>query len=488
MHIDHRLYIDSDLEKGIDKRLEQVLPKLIVVGTGITSSHLGDERNLREFLFAAEVTRFLRAKNYNVFFMLADDSYDALDFRQLRVAVNKNEELIAKFEKYCGMPLKFIPDPFACHDSYSAHFQNEILKRFNDFGIFPNIIDSYSAYASGLYDAAKEIVFSRHEEIKAFLKQKFPSYTMKKLFYPVCPDCKRMAGVEKTEISGAKIHIHCTTCQKSSTHLWKQIPGKFSWKIDEAIKWNVYKTDFEPFSKAYLDPDVGSFYIAKALSETFFGGNVPEVIEYGQVIMDKSFSYTLLNTLPLPAFRSLYLERRKADIQISLQKIIHVAKQHLVEKELSFYDYVHERLPYDLLEHLNGQLHDPFWQKLLHLGLEFNRRLLKREMYPQLPALEALKLQNAETLGQIRSLILWTLTWRRQPNHVYTDFSNHYQQYLKDHKIQKSALFPILRKLLSQEQGVPVRRLLYFAPLHYLYACLALIDETKEVIAPLSVK
>ncbi len=331
-----------------------------------------------------------------------------------------------------------------------------------------------------MYDFAKEIVFTRFKEIQKFLKEKFPSYTMKKIFYPICPDCRKMEGVDVVEISGTKIHIHCQHCKKSSSHLWKHVKGKFSWKVDTAIKWNIYKTDFEPFSKAYLDPTVGSYIIAKSLSEAYFGGNVPEVIQYGQVIMDKSFSFALLNALPLHAFRRLYLLRRKADIHISVQKIIQTAKEYLVEENLTYYDYIYARLPYDLLEHLNGQLYDPCRQKLLYHGLEFNKRLLKRNTHPQLPTTDTVRTLNPQAMQQIRSLFLWTLSLRRNDNHTFEDFSRKYQVYLDEQEIKKSELFPIIRKLLAQEHGVPLRRLLFFAPRYYLYACLALLDEMKE--------
>ena len=43
-------HIDAELEEIINKRASESGKKILVVGTGITSSHLGDERNLREFL------------------------------------------------------------------------------------------------------------------------------------------------------------------------------------------------------------------------------------------------------------------------------------------------------------------------------------------------------------------------------------------------------------------------------------------------------
>src|SRR6266700_1241632 len=92
--------VGHDLENLITNRISGLQRKFIAVGTGITSSHLGDERNIREFLIADDLVQNLRSKKYNVVFYLFDDSFDPLNFRQLRVAVNKDENLIKKFEKY----------------------------------------------------------------------------------------------------------------------------------------------------------------------------------------------------------------------------------------------------------------------------------------------------------------------------------------------------------------------------------------------------
>ena len=142
-------FIDDELKTILEKRISSLSKKYITVGTGITSSHLGDERNLREFIIADETVKYLRSQGYNTLFLLNDDSYDPLNFRQLRVAVNKDEMLIEKYKKYCGMPLTLIPDPYECHASYSAHFQNEILNRLSSLDVNVCIVDSSASYESG---------------------------------------------------------------------------------------------------------------------------------------------------------------------------------------------------------------------------------------------------------------------------------------------------------------------------------------------------
>lgn len=477
--------VDFELEEVIQKRMLLQKSKVIVVGSGIASSHLGDERNLREFLMANTISNYLRQKDRNVLFLLFDDSYDPLNFRQLRVAVNKDEILIRKFKKYCGMPLKLIPDPFGCHRNYSFHYQNEILKRFYSLDVYPNIIDSSSSYESGLYDFAKDIVFTQYKEIDNFLKKEFPKYTMKKIFWPVCPKCSRMEEVYIENIKSGKISIRCSRCGTRPTESWKNIKGKFSWKIDAAVRWNVFKTDFEPFSKAYLDPDVGSYFIAKKLSKEFFGGYYPEIIHYGQVIMDKSLSYKLLASLPKEIFHSLFLMHRKKDITLSDKKILQFAREYKIDDKLSYYDYVVSKLSYDLFELLHGDKVDTHYKKLIDHGLEFARHFLKRELHPKLPKREVFEYVDKQALLEIRKLIKWLISYKmRQVDSSPDELSKKTDAFLIKNKMHKAKLFPLIRKFLSQEHSLPMSKIFYFVPNTFLYGCLSMIvqiiSETKK--------
>lgn len=470
--------IDLELEELIKKRILLIPKKLIVVGTGITSSHLGDERNLREFIIANSVVNKLRDDNNNVLFYLFDDSFDPLNFRQLRVAVKKDDKLIQKFNKYCGMPLKLIPDPYECHLNYSSHYQNEILDRFHSLDIYPNIIDSYSSYESGFYDKAKEIVFNKYKDIKEFLKKNFPKYTMKKIFYPLCPQCLKMEGVDIKRVVKGRVTVECSHCNNRFTDSWKSIRGKFSWKIDTAIRWNVFKVDFEPYSKAYLDPDVGSYYIAKKLSEKFFGGYCPEIVHYGQIIMDKSLSYKILSSFPKEALHSLLIRNRKQDIVLTEKNILQFSRNYLIDDNLSFYDYIVTKLPYDLFEAMQGNKVHPAYKKYFDPGVEFAKSFLNREFYLKFPDKKLLSGIDKQTLLKIRKLLQWIILCKMENSQLaQKTFSEAMHNHLKINKISKAILFPSIRKLLSQEDSLPMSKIFYYAPLAYLYGCLLTITK-----------
>lgn len=479
-------FIDPEVEEILKKRAAATQSRPLVFATGITSSHLGDERNLREFFIADLIVKYARASGFNVMFLLFDDSYDPLTFRQLRVAVKKDAVLIKKFEKYCGMPIKLIPDPYKCHDNYSAHFIDGILDRFHNLSIYPNVIDTYSSYDSGLYDFAKKIAFTQIKTISVFLKKQFPNYTMKKIFWPVCETCKKMDEAKVEEIKDNKVVVYCKRCKVRHKSSFLDTRGKFSWKIDEAVKWNVFNCDFEPFSKAYLDPNVGSFIIAKKLSEEFFGGHHPEIIQYGQVFMDKNLSYTLLPSLPRGVFDQLFLTNRKKDITISKQKVIHAAKNFLVSKDLSFYDYVQVLLPYENLETMTANHGYSNHNANISHGNEFARNLLHKDAYPILPTDELLDALDSNCLQQISTLINWVT--RHKSDHsdeIFKNFLIKFNDFLKSESISKATLFPIIRKLLSQEDGAPMSRIFYHIPNQFLYSITFLLEKSVTNKQPL---
>ena len=471
--------VDKELEQILSRRTEMSILKPLVVGTGITSSHLGDERNVRELFIANHVVSLLRSRNHPVIFYLFDDSFDPLDFRQLRVAVNKDPKLIAEFEKYCGMPLYMIPDPYTCHTSYSAHFQNEILKRFQSFEIYPNIIDVAGLYESGYYDFAKQIVFSRYREIQRFLKKHFPQYTMKKLFYPFCTKCQKLQTTEIMRINPKTVSVKCTECEHTFTEEWKKIKGKFSWKIDVAIKWNIFKVDFEPYSKAYLDPDLGSYFIAKKLSEEFFGGYYPEVLNYGQIIMDKSMSYRIIPSFPAFALHTFLTEKRKTDIELTEKKLVQFAHDYKINENLSYYDYVISKLPYDVFEKAQGKPIDKELEKFYETGIAFSKNFLNKDPLPALPTKELMKKISRSDLVRVRNILKWVLTYRtiNSTDYEHKTFVEMLTTYMKESNYQRGKVFHTMRTVLSLEDSLPMSRVLLNASFTYLSGCLMVVMQ-----------
>jgi len=468
--------LDEDLKKIIEERIKSNPPKIITVSCGLTSSHLGDERNLREFLLASEMVEYIKSLGQNVNFYLFNDSSDALNFAQLRVGVNKEEKLIKAFESECGKPIKLIKDPFECHLNYSDHFAADIMTRFHKLGIYPNLIDVWSLYSGKIFDEAKTKIFTNYNEIKEFLNKKFPGYHMKNVFWPLCKYCQKIDTTEIKKIIDGKVVYFCKDCKKRKTETFKGIKGKFGWKVDTAVKWSIFQPDFEPYSVAYLDPNMGSYYIAKAISEEFFNGAFPEPINIGSINFDRTLSYQLLPSLPEQVFKILFLESRKKDITISEKKIISASKKYMITSEMSYYDYVRMKLPYDVVEYESTRL-----DFLSNYGKMFSKRFLKQNLNPRLPDEAQLKNLLPEDKTKIIKLIEWIILQKQKHmDHTHEEFLNGINKALKRFRIKREIIFPIIRDLISMEHGIPLSRIFYFMPQSFLFQLLVIIVSGKE--------
>ena len=178
-----------------------------IIATGFTTAFLGDERSLREFIIGDAIKSALDRKGRNTILYLINDSYDPLNYRQLRVGVNKNAKLLSCFEPYCGRPISEVPDPFGCHENYSQHFAHALIKRLHSLDIYPVLLDSYHAYRKGYYADFISITFQNYSKIQEMLSQRFKNFSMKNLFRIQCPKCGCLDATHIFRVSGREVHV-----------------------------------------------------------------------------------------------------------------------------------------------------------------------------------------------------------------------------------------------------------------------------------------
>src|SRR4028119_945294 len=217
----------------------------ITIATGATCAYLGDERNLREFLVADETARWLRRAGHAVVFFLIDDSMDPLKFNQLRVAVNKDEKLIEKYQHWCGKPISHLPDPWECHESYSDHFEEELLDRLHRLECHPTLIRTAKLYERGIYAPYVRLVLERHDEILGFLNTRFKGYQPEKLYWVLCPHCHYIHQTHIESIGKQDVKVHCAHCERNMEIPFDELQGKLNWKFDCAARWAMFNIDAE---------------------------------------------------------------------------------------------------------------------------------------------------------------------------------------------------------------------------------------------------
>lgn len=437
--------------------------KTVTISTGNTCAYLGDERNLREFLVADEAVRALREAGHLVHFLLFDDSLDALNIRQLRVAVNKDPEMIARWSGECGKPISEIEDPWGCHESFAAHFEAEFMARLAHLGCHPTLISTARLYEHGAYRPYVETVLLQHDEIVRFLRAEFPNYNPQKLFQPICPSC---GYIDSTEVLlyGPEVIFSCSRCAKNFEASSDRVRGKLSWKLDCAAKWSMYEVDTEPFSLAYLEPREGSFVVARALGREFFGAQPPLPIRYGLVTMPKQLGGKLLQSLPADSLRSLIVDRWKAELDITADRVRLEASRHEVLPGVTFADAVKQLVPTWLLKPADLT---PREREIVSAGTAYAKNFGSIALEVRFPSREQVAGEMPDLLVKAGEFLTLVAQLRKDAGSEYEAFDPGAKALMLGLGGDTKAVVACVRRLVGQEKGLPTRKLLFHLPVDY---------------------
>ena len=241
--------------------------------SGISPSgevHMG---NLREVVTTWFVVKALRDRGKKVRFIFSWDNYDRLR----KVPADLDQDL----NKYVGMPLDKIPDPFGCHGTWAKHFQQPFIDALAELGVEVEHLFQADRYTSGLYaDKMIEAVEKRKQvyDVLMSFKTQEANDADRDAFYPVqiyCDHC----GKDTTHIiadheNGAVLDYECKCGHKGSLDLRTQHNAKLMWKVDWPMRWTFEGVNFEPGGKDH-STEGGSAQVATKMVSAIYGGRAP---------------------------------------------------------------------------------------------------------------------------------------------------------------------------------------------------------------------
>lgn len=459
----------------LNQRICQKSP--CIVATGFTTAYLGDERTLREFIVGDYVTKQLNQQGQNTILYLINDNYDALNYRQLRIAVNKNEKLLKQFEKYCGQPIAEIPDPFGCHESYSQHFTEALTSRLHSLAIHPVVLDTYQAYRNGSYSNYISLILENYTDIQRLLADNFDSYSISKLFHAQCPKCHAIDITQIRKAAATYFEIACERCETRLKQDIGDIQGKLSWKLDCAARWNLYGIDIETFSKAHL-AKFGSFTISQFISQRIFGGQVPTPIRYGDVKISHDLSNKLLEIIPPDILKALFTDQITRDMEITKDSLEHFCHRYFIKSGLSYIDYILKDLPKETLCENdwnklsnNSNLTNSNLTKdvsLISCGNRFSKFYYHRDYTIRLPNPTIIAGIDQNTTRTIQNIIHYALSIRNRSGLDHEEVSLLINTYLQDKPNISSKIFRSIRRILGQPEGPKISTLLSLLPKNFL--------------------
>lgn len=270
-------------DKLADKTLKAAGKKEVALcSAGITPSGVVHIGNFRDILTSDAVYKALKEKKANSKLIFFWDDFDRL--RKIPVGVP------TEFEKYLGMPISKVPDPYKCHKSYAEHFKADFQEALPVLGISPEFINQSHEYEKNRYFKEIKTALQKRKKIAEILSE-FKTQGMKKeeieTYYPLQIYCRK-CGKDSTKITDYdeenKVTYSCQCGHKETADISKENIGKLTWKIDWPMRWVHYGVKFEPGGIDHATPG-GSFDVAKKIATEIFNIKPPILQGYAFVSM-----------------------------------------------------------------------------------------------------------------------------------------------------------------------------------------------------------
>ncbi len=259
----------------------------IVCASGISPSgaiHLG---NLREVFTTHLVAEALRRRGHEVVHLHSWDDYDR--FRKVPAGVDPS------FERYVGMPLASIPDPFGSAPSYADRYMDRFRSELRELGITMTERRQSQLYPVGTYNAAIRRAMDQRERAFEILAEQQTAgrheqspEERRRAYYPFRPYCTE-CGRDDTRVTGWDGTLAVWECRhghagEMSLADGAAISGKLVWKVDWPMRWAHEGVAFEPAGEDHHAPS-GSYTVGRTLVSELFGGRAPESVVYSFVTL-----------------------------------------------------------------------------------------------------------------------------------------------------------------------------------------------------------
>lgn len=256
--------------------------------------HVG---SLRGVVIHAIIAAALCEKGYDAEFKFEINDNDPMDGLPSNVS--------KKFAVYMGRPLKNVPPPDANGEpdeaafakdptnNFANHWGDEFIGVIHKLGFFPTFYKNSDMYAEGKYDSWIDIVLENPDKIRAVYKEVSGSEKSEEWnpLQVVCEKCGRVGTttvVDSRGERGAKIVKY--RCEPNKVK-WAvgcgyegeispyRGSGKLPWKVEWAVKWNLWPVDIEGAGKDH-SASGGSHDVSERLCREVLGKEPPFYFPY----------------------------------------------------------------------------------------------------------------------------------------------------------------------------------------------------------------
>jgi lysyl-tRNA synthetase class 1 len=272
----------------IDRPVKQ--PKKFTVKTSASISGILHIGRLSDTIRGESVCRALRESGARAKLIWVAEDMDPL--RKIPEGVPRG------FEKYIGMPVTDIPDPWGCHKSYAEHHIEEYTRVIGEF--VSARMPRYSMrreYKAGSFNKYIKSLIESIETLKGIINKhrREPLAETWSPWQPICENCGKIMTPSVQSFKGGKAHYICKdyrfekSVAKGCGHRGVNDPlkgeGKLVWKSEWAAQWARWGVCSEGAGKEYQVPG-SAFWVNGEIAERVLGFPEPVPIFYEHLIID----------------------------------------------------------------------------------------------------------------------------------------------------------------------------------------------------------
>ncbi|MGQ4870592.1 MAG: lysine--tRNA ligase [Candidatus Thorarchaeota archaeon] len=282
-------WIEDVLQRVLERDVDEYLLSAGKSPSG--SIHVGI---LRELIISDVIKRRLLDLGKKARTMFVIDDYDPVRSFPPGTSLSLDE--------WVGIPYSDVPDEFGCCESYGAHYANELIETFPEFGIDPEIVWTSKLYRTDAMIEEVRTCLRETETIREIMieyvardfspEQRTQYIESMKNWYPasvVCPECGRLQAGAKGSIMPNRItnydpetdavSFKCHYCGLEDTRPLNQLRVKLTWRIDWPAKWHLFRVTCEPAGKDHSVKG-GSYDTGLEVSRRVFGWEGPVKVPY----------------------------------------------------------------------------------------------------------------------------------------------------------------------------------------------------------------
>ncbi|MCW4019657.1 MAG: lysine--tRNA ligase [Candidatus Bathyarchaeota archaeon] len=262
---------------------------LLRVESGVAASGIPHIGSLSEVTRNYAVSLALREQGYNSEFIVFSDNKDGL--RTVPKGLPKS------LEKFLGLPVTKVPDPFGGHGSFGDHVISLLLEALDKSGVNYTFMSGVEAYEKGLLNEEIRILLENAERVGEIVKEETgqEKYLEVLPYFPVCSSCGRIYTTRAYKFlpGESKVLYVCEGteimrkwmegCGHEGEADFTKGNGKLSWKAGEfAARWRALGIRFEAYGKDIAD----SVRVNDRISREILGYAPPMHVQY-EMYLDK---------------------------------------------------------------------------------------------------------------------------------------------------------------------------------------------------------